>query len=205
MIFSTSLFSAVLAALALSSAAQASSVEELPNRAKSSSSLPGHLIFTAVLGGPAHLSPTSNASDPNAAVSRFECWQLSRAFQVSPQQGTTGSVQTQLGNLANATYTYFPSLSPGTAHVAPYPQYVFIISGGAAIRLPNDTATVRGGAGLGVIAADSSSKTGHFSDWDAGTTVLQIPFEAGAFPPHTVLHQGACKPATNLGYNSTTA
>ncbi|KAE8225497.1 hypothetical protein CF319_g1751 [Tilletia indica] len=196
MFTSSSLLTTILAALTLTSTTSSTpsplSGTSTPN--------PTHLEFTTLLDGPAHLSPTSNSTNPQARTTRFECWQLSNAFRTSPQAGTSGSVQLSLGNLSNGTYTHFSKSSPGTPHNAPYPQYVFLLSGSLTIRLPNDTRTVKMGAGEGTIAADLGG-TGHFTDWEAGTSVLQVPFEGGKRPAHKVLHQGPCRAKDNLQYS----
>ncbi|KAE8271853.1 hypothetical protein A4X09_0g521 [Tilletia walkeri] len=196
MFTSSSLLTTILAALTLTSTTSCTpsplSGAFTPN--------PTHLEFTTLLDGPAHLSPTSNSTNPQARTTRFECWQLSNAFQTSPQAGTSGSVQLSLGDLSNGTYTHFSKSSPGTPHNAPFPQYVFLLSGSLTIRLPNDTRTVKMGAGEGSIAADLGG-TGHLTDWEAGTSVLQVPFGGGKVPAHKVLHQGSCRTEDNLQYS----
>lgn len=47
-----------------------------------------------------------------------------------------------------------------------------------------------------VIAVDTAavSDLGHITNYpsDADTVALEIPFEKGVFPNHTVLHRGPC-------------
>lgn len=141
---------------------------------------------------------TSNGS------SIFECWQLPN-FYTSSGAGTIGALNLFLDNLDNATYTVIPPRFDGGLHNAPAPQFVVFLSGLAHITLPNSTekAWVQGGKYGLIIAADSAeySTYGHITTYpsDADTVALQILFEGGYFPPHSVLYEGACQRPETVG------
>ena len=141
---------------------------------------------------------TSNSS------SIFECWQLP-SFYSSSGAGTVGALNLFLGNLENAAHTVITQRFDGGIHNAPAPQFVAFLSGLAHITLPNSTADawVQGGKYGLIIAADSAeySTYGHKTTYpsDADTVALQIPFESGYMPTHSVLYEGPCRCSEMVG------
>lgn len=137
-------------------------------------------------------------------TSIFECWRLPN-FYSSSGAGTFGALNLFLGNLDNATYTVIPPRFDGGIHNAPAPQFVAFLSGLVHITLPNSTADawVQGGKHGLIIAGDSAecSTYGHISTYpsDADTVTLQIPFEGGYFPTHSVLYEGPCQWSEMVG------
>jgi hypothetical protein len=171
--------------------------------------------FAAILGlataAAAQLS--SNVTTPSlnlTAISTvngssiFECWQLPK-FYSSSGAGTVGALNLFLGNLENATYTVIPPRFDGGIHNAPAPQFVAFLSGLAHITLPNSTADawVQGGKYGLIIAADSAeySTYAHITTYpsDADTVAMQIPFESGYLPIHSVLYEGPCQWSEMVG------
>lgn len=75
---------------------------------------------------------------------------------------------------------------------------MIILSGLIHITLPNGTeeAWVQGGRYGTLLAVDTAdvSEFGHRSVYpgDADTIAIEIPFEDGKIPDHTVLHCGPC-------------
>lgn len=82
-------------------------------------------------------------------------------------------------------------------------QLVVFTSGLAHITLPSssDEAWVLGGAN-GLIVAVDTTGTGHVTVYpsDEYTIGLQIPFEGGEVPDHTVLWSGPCNSTQLLGF-----
>ena len=79
------------------------------------------------------------------------------------------------------------------------PRYVFFFAGLAHVTLPNSTheAWILGGKNGLIVAADTAavSTLGHVTTYPSQeeTMALQIPTAGGIVPPHTVLHEGACR------------
>jgi hypothetical protein len=171
-------------------------------------------ISTLALIAAATAQPTENCTTTPAlnltAISTsngssiFECWQLPK-FHSSSSAGTVGALNSFLGNLDNATYTVIPPHFDGGLHNAPAPQFVAFLSGLAHITLPNDTAEawVQGGKYGLIIAADSAeySMYGHITTYpsNADTIAIQMPFEGGYFPTHSVLYEGPCQWSEMVG------
>jgi hypothetical protein len=168
-------------------------------------------ILTFAAAATAQLSPNITTPTLNLTAistsngsSIFECWQL-LSFVTSAGAGTVGALNLFLGNLDNATYTVIPPRFDGGIHNAPAPQFVVFLSGLAHITLPNSTAEawVQGGKYGMIIAADSAeySTYGHITSYpsDADTVALQIPFEGGYYPTHSLLYEGPCRWSEVIG------
>ena len=67
-----------------------------------------------------HVNLTTTAAENGVSV--LQCWQLDAPFVTSTEKGTAGSMVTQLGNLANASYSIIPAGTNGGNHVAPVVQ-----------------------------------------------------------------------------------
>ena len=74
-------------------------------------------------------------------------------------------------------------------------RWVVFTTGLAVVTLPNNTGTayVPGGENGIIIAVDTAS-TGHNTSYPSNseTVALQIPFEGGAYPAHSVVMDGPC-------------
>jgi hypothetical protein len=166
----------------------------------------GHATAATAQLSPNVTTPSLNltAISTSNGSSIFECWQLPN-FYTSSGAGTVGALNLFLGNLDNATYTVIPPRFDGGIHNAPAPQFVAYLSGLARITLPNSTAEacVQGGNYGLMIAADSAeySTYGQITTYpsDADTVTLQIPFEGGYFPVHSVLYEGPCQWSEMVG------
>ncbi|KAJ7680949.1 hypothetical protein DFH06DRAFT_432733 [Mycena polygramma] len=151
------------------------------------------------LASPQTLTLTALVGKNN--LSSLECWAMAPNLVESNATGTVGALSYgQLGGTGNSSYALFTQLSVAGLHNAPAPQYVIILTGQGELSFPsaNLSDSTLGGnytllAGDILIAADTAgvSARGHNSVWQAGTSVLQMPF-AGAVPSHTVLHEGGC-------------
>ena len=78
------------------------------------------LLPRIALSAIAHVNLTTTAAENGVSV--LQCWQLDAPFITSTEKGTAGSMVTQLGNLANASYSIIPAGSNGGNHVAPAVQ-----------------------------------------------------------------------------------
>ncbi|KAJ7708996.1 hypothetical protein B0H17DRAFT_851817, partial [Mycena rosella] len=149
--------------------------------------LPQNLTLTALVG--------------KNNFSALECWAMTPGLVESTATGTVGALSyTHLGGAGNSSYSLFTALSNSGLHTAPAPQYVMILTGTGEISLPSSdpsNSTLSGNytvvAGDILIAIDTAavSSRGHNSVWQAGTSVLQMPF-SGDIPSHVVLHDGGC-------------
>ncbi|KAL2818692.1 hypothetical protein BJX63DRAFT_383783 [Aspergillus granulosus] len=87
-------------------------------------------------------------------------------------------------------------LVPQMASITPHPMLFVLLSGMAHVRLPDGTgeAWVMEGVNGLLVAVDDAGE-GHYTDYPSDKTAvaLQIPFENGIIPSHTVAHSGACK------------
>ncbi|KAI1748168.1 hypothetical protein F4782DRAFT_518425 [Xylaria castorea] len=132
-------------------------------------------------------------------LSTLECWQMDQPFDTSTQPGTSGSAQTQLGNVSTISYSILPSAFDGGLHNAPQNQWVVFLSGLAKITLPSDDTSsvfVAGGQFGLIFAADTTdvSKEGHRTQYPGitETIALQIPTSNGQVPKHDLVHDGPC-------------
>ncbi|KAJ7065398.1 small secreted protein [Mycena amicta] len=149
--------------------------------------LPNNLTVTALVG--------------KNNLSSLECWALTPALVESTATGTVGALSyAHLGATGNSSYSLFTQHTNAGLHNAPAHQYVFLLTGGGELSFPSaDLAdsTLSGNftvsAGDILIATDiaGTSARGHNSVWQAGTSVLQMPF-AGDIPGHVVLYDGGC-------------
>ncbi|KAI0795302.1 hypothetical protein BC629DRAFT_1506764 [Irpex lacteus] len=129
-------------------------------------------------------------------ASAFECWRLASSFTTSTGAGTVGASTLLIDDLANATYTVIPPRFEGGVHNAPHAQLVTFLSGVIHITLPNDptaSAYLVGGIDGNILALDTDG-SGHNTSYpsNAETRALQIPFNRGRIPEHTVVHTGPC-------------
>ncbi|KAH8163478.1 hypothetical protein CIB48_g4769 [Xylaria polymorpha] len=132
-------------------------------------------------------------------LSTLECWQMDQPFDTSTQPGTSGTAQTQLGNVSTISYSILPSNFDGGLHNAPQNQWVVFLSGLAYITLPGDPSTsvfITGGQFGLIYVADTSdvSKEGHRTQYPGitETIALQIPTAGGQVPKHDLVHEGPC-------------
>ncbi|KAI0795364.1 hypothetical protein BC629DRAFT_1286656 [Irpex lacteus] len=142
-----------------------------------------------------YLEATTLVTKNNASA--FECWRFASPLSTSTGAGTAGASTLLIDNLANATYTVIPPRFEGGVHNAPHPQLVVFLSGTIHITLPTDPhsqAWLQGGPN-GLILALDATGSGHNTSYPGSveTRALQIPFEDGFIPDHTVLYDGACK------------
>ncbi|KAF9077177.1 small secreted protein [Rhodocollybia butyracea] len=138
-----------------------------------------------------------NAIVGKKGVSTVECWGIQPPFAVSSQPGTVGNKLLQLGNLANASYTVFPTgpdVDSGL-HNAPNAQWVALLAGQGNINFPDSphTPNLTFNSGELIIAVDTpgTSAVGHRSVWVGGTIALQMPFAPGFVPAHKTV-ESAC-------------
>lgn len=63
----------------------------------------------------------------------------------------------------------------------------------------SDEAWVMEGVNGLLVAADAAGE-GHYTEYpsDKTTIALQVPFEDGVVPSHTVVHPGACKSSSQV-------
>ena len=78
------------------------------------------LLQSVSVSATTHLNLTTTAAANGKST--LECWQLSNPFTTSGQPGTIGSMTTNLGSLANATYSIVPAGTDSGAHNAPTVQ-----------------------------------------------------------------------------------
>ncbi|KAJ6568355.1 hypothetical protein DFH09DRAFT_1155186 [Mycena vulgaris] len=156
--------------------------------AHSAPALPQNLTLTALVG--------------KNNLSSLECWAMTPGLVESTATGTVGALSfAQLGGTGNSSYSLFTQFTNAGLHNAPVPQYVMIMTGTGELSFPSadiSDSTLSGNytliAGDILIAVDLAgvSLRGHNSVWQAGTSVLQMPF-SGDVPAHVVLHDGGCK------------
>ncbi|KAI0552417.1 hypothetical protein F4679DRAFT_88638 [Xylaria curta] len=145
-------------------------------------------------------------------LSTLECWQMDQPFDTSTTPGTSGSAQTQLGNVSTLSYSVLPSAFDGGLHNAPQNQWVVFLSGLAYITVPGDDATssvfVTGGQFGLIFAADTSdvSEEGHRTQYPGitETVALQIPTSDGKVPKHDLVHNGPCSISEIAGLRTLT-
>lgn len=87
------------------------------------SPLPSALAALAAYHGPSTLNITSLGHQDG--VTTLECWQLDNPFQTTIQTGVPGTLQLQLGDITNMSYTVVPPRYFPPAHNAPIIQYVY--------------------------------------------------------------------------------
>ncbi|KAG7086352.1 hypothetical protein E1B28_002313 [Marasmius oreades] len=132
-------------------------------------------------------------------VSTVECWGIQPPFVVSSQARTVGNKILQLGQLSNASYSVFPDGHPTDAglHNAPNAQWVVLLSGSGNINFPDSPSTpnltVKAPELLIAVDTPGTSRIGHRSVWEAGTSVIQMPLAPGFVPGHKTIN-GACPP-----------
>ncbi|KAJ7203559.1 hypothetical protein GGX14DRAFT_461470 [Mycena pura] len=158
------------------------------NFGKPGAGLPQNLTLTALVG--------------KNDISSLECWALTPAFALSTATGTVGALSfPDLGATGESSYSLFTEHTNAGLHNAPAPQYVMILTGSGELSFPSanlSDPTLSGNYTMNtgdiLIAADTAdtSLRGHNSVWQAGTSVLQMPF-AGNGPSHVVLHSGGCR------------
>ena len=73
---------------------------------------------------PTHLNITTVAAANG--LSTLECWQLSAPFTQSSTPGTSGALNTQLGESGASSFTSIPPQFDGGLHNAPAVQYVLL-------------------------------------------------------------------------------
>ncbi|KAJ7068912.1 hypothetical protein B0H15DRAFT_871695 [Mycena belliarum] len=133
--------------------------------------------------------------------SALECWAMAPELVESTATGTVGALSYgHIGMTGNSSYSLFTALSNAGLHNAPTAQYVMILTGSGELSFPSadpadpclrgNYTVVAGDILIAVDTADVSSR-GHNSVWQAGTSVLQMPF-MGDTPNHVVLHEGGC-------------
>ena len=150
--------------------------------------------------------PTLNLTSLGArnGASTIECWQLANPFQTTQQVGVPGTLQLQLGDVSNMSYTIVPPKFYPAPHNAPIIQYGLFLSGEAHITLPSGAyeATIIGGKHGLVIATDTAerSQEGHTTIYPSNkeTILIQIPIKDNIIPPHNVLHMGPCTSAESV-------
>jgi len=147
------------------------------------------LLITGMASASNNLTLQVNAIVGKNNVSQLECWSLLPGFSISTQPGTVGAKQIQLGLVANASYTAFPTPGPVDAglHNAPNAQWVVALHGNGTVTFPNRTDQVlhiMTGDILIAVDTPAVSTFGHRTVWEGGSIALQIPFAPGSVPLH---------------------
>ncbi|KAF7289061.1 hypothetical protein HMN09_01354300 [Mycena chlorophos] len=158
--------------------------------------------LVAVNAVPTNLTVTALVGKNN--FSSLECWALTPQFVESTATGTVGALSyAHIGATANtSSYAMFTQESDSGLHNAPAPQYVFLLTGSGVLSFPvsldptdptlRGNYTVRAGDILIAVDVAAVSARGHNSVWQAGTSVLQMPF-VGSGPEYVKLYDGGCK------------
>ncbi|KAK4949670.1 hypothetical protein LTR10_011511 [Elasticomyces elasticus] len=160
-----------------------------------------------------HLSAVVNSpTHPYHAI--VECWALDAPFIRYPTVGRA----LDLGDTSNATYVVLPPRSAEGWHRPPHPMFFILLSGLAHVRTykptndnmdftyqqetpmdssePTETLYIAPGVNSLIIAVDTDKRSlGHLTYYpgDVETVALQIPFQDGDVPKHTVIHGGPCQ------------
>ncbi|KAF7365537.1 hypothetical protein MVEN_00426900 [Mycena venus] len=159
--------------------------------------------FIAPAGLPQNLTLTALVG--KNGLSSLECWALTPALVESTATGTVGGpvLPGPGGQLEIAAIRSSRNLPTPGCITHPLPstsRYVIILTGRGELSFPSadpSDSTLSGNytlsAGDILIAADTAATSirGHNTVWQAGSSVLQMPF-AGSGPSHIVLHDGGC-------------
>ncbi|KAI1630109.1 hypothetical protein EDD37DRAFT_82751 [Exophiala viscosa] len=147
----------------------------------------------------------------------IECWALAAPFIRYPTVGKA----LDLGDTSNATYVVLPPRSAEGWHRPPHPMFFILLSGLAHVRTydpaddnmnlpsqqelsmglpkPTESLYITPGVDSLIIAVDTDKRSpGHLTYYpsDVEAVALQIPFQDGKVPKHTVVHPGPCQADT---------